>query len=158
MPPPDGELEALLACLAPTPEKRAALLEEHRQLEKDLLRLADPLPPPDFLERVMKQVARESEDRLSRREVIFSMTLAVAALALGIALTLVGDPSASGVGLMFAKAVVTGRELVLGLGIGWSAVWKTAALPAVTGLAMMMGLTLVALKRMTSHVGAKVLP
>ena len=45
----DLELEAMLAELAPTEAERATLLEEHRQLEKDLLRLGDPLPPPDFL-------------------------------------------------------------------------------------------------------------
>ena len=38
----DPELEALLAELAPSDEERVTLLEEHRQLEKDLLRLADP--------------------------------------------------------------------------------------------------------------------
>ena len=35
----------------------AAVLEEHRQLEKDLFRLADPLPPPDLVHQVMARVA-----------------------------------------------------------------------------------------------------
>jgi hypothetical protein len=37
----------------------AAQVEEHRQLEKDLFRLVDPLPPPDLVSRVMARVADE---------------------------------------------------------------------------------------------------
>ena len=55
--PEDLELELLLKELAPTDALRAQLLEEHRQLEKDLLRLADPMPPADFVHAVMAKVA-----------------------------------------------------------------------------------------------------
>src|SRR5271156_1517651 len=37
----------------------AAVLEEHRQLEKDLFRLADPLPPADLVAKVMQRGAAE---------------------------------------------------------------------------------------------------
>ena len=53
----DPELNALLAELADSDEARDELIEEHRQLEKDLLRLVDPLPPHDFVQSVMKKVA-----------------------------------------------------------------------------------------------------
>ena len=37
----------------------AFIAEQHRQLEKDLFRLADPMPPPDFVQSVMARVALE---------------------------------------------------------------------------------------------------
>ena len=65
----DAETEALLRELAKTDDERDLLLEEHRQLEKDLLRLADPLPPPDFLAKVMTRVAAAPARPVSRADV-----------------------------------------------------------------------------------------
>ena len=75
--PTDTELEALLAELAPTQAERTTLLEEHRQLEKDLLRLADPLPPPDFLANVMSRVAVAPARPLSRADVWSAVAIEV---------------------------------------------------------------------------------
>ena len=37
-----------------------AIIEEHRLLEKDLCRLADPLPPPDLVHKVMARPTRRA--------------------------------------------------------------------------------------------------
>jgi hypothetical protein len=151
----DPELEALLNELAPEVEGREGLLEAHRQLEKDLLRLADPMPPTDFVQRVMRRVEAAPTRALSRGEVftavgIVTFTMAAAVLAL----FTIGSGS-SGVGLALAELVVRVRDALVAMGSALVAVWSTAALPMAVGLLVTVGLLLVALKRFAGPATAK---
>lgn len=151
----DRELEALLAELAPTEEERARLLEEHRQLEKDLLRLSDPLPPPDFVGQVMKKVAA-SPARVSKVEVVTAGAIVMVTVALA-AVTLVATGGFAGsFGLALAQLAVNVREGLVAVGSGLLALWTTAALPSVVALSMLLAASLVALKRFAMPANVKV--
>lgn len=113
----------------------SAMLEEHRQLEKDLFRLADPLPPPDLVKNVMAAV--RAQPAPVAREV--RSALAIYAFALcGLAATLV----ARGVGLADVGASIAGailwlRPVLLALASAASVLWRTAAPPlAIAALAL----------------------
>lgn len=147
--PDDPELEALLRELAPDEASRAALLEEHRQLEKDLLRLADPLPPPDFLANVMARVATAPARPVSRAEVWGAGAVVVGALAAAVVTFLVSGGATGGFGLWVASVVLTLRDGLVAFGSGLAALWTTAALPTVVALSLMLAVTLGALKRFT---------
>ena len=146
----DKELEQLLAELASTDAEREALKEEHRQLEKDLLRLADPLPPPDFLANVMSRVdAAPAPLRLRSELTTASLVLGV---TVGLAVTaLVATGGAgSSLGLALAQGAVLLRELMVGLGSALSVLWRTAAVPMVAALSMMLAVSLYALRRVAA--------
>jgi negative regulator of sigma E activity len=144
----DPELEALLAELTQSEEERARLLEEHRQLEKDLLRLADPLPPADFVQKVMAKVEAAPARAVSRAEIFSAAGIVFATLALAV-LVMGLSGSAGSVGLVVAQLVVFVREAVVAMGSALAALWRTAAVPMVAALGMMLVLSLVALRRLT---------
>jgi hypothetical protein len=145
--PEELELDQLLKQLAPDEEERAQLLEEHRQLEKDLLRLADPLPPPDFLHNVMARVATAPARAPARREVLLAAGIVFAAVVTSIgAFSMAGD-GLGGVGLRFAHFVLLLRDAAVGLGSALEALWSTAALPLTVGLGVALTGCLMAFKR-----------
>jgi hypothetical protein len=123
------DLEKLFADLEPDELAREVLREEHRQLEKDLLRLVDPLPPANFVETVMSKVAKQSQ-LPSRREGYFALLLVSMSLAAATMIFISLGMPASRLGLMLASAAVFFREACLGLESGLTAIWKTSALPA----------------------------
>ncbi len=153
--PTDTELEALIAELAPTEEGRVALLEEHRQLEKDLLRLADPLPPPDFLAKVMTRVAEAPARPLSRADVWSAVAIVAVTLALAVAALLGSGGVSGGFGLSVASLVVKLREAFVAAGSGLLALWSTAALPTVVGLSLVLVAALTAFRRFVQPPTAK---
>lgn len=150
----DRELEALLSELAPTEEERAKLLEEHRQLEKDLLRLSDPLPPADFVGQVMKRVA-ESPVKVSKVEVGTAVGIVFVTVALA-AVALVAGGGFAGFGLALAQLAVNVRDGLVAMGSGLLALWTTAALPSVVALSMLLAASLVALRRYVRPTNVKV--
>lgn len=151
----ERELEALLAELAPTEAERAALLEEHRQLEKDLLRLSDPLPPPDFVGQVMKKVAA-SPVKVAKVEVITAGAIVLLTTALAAVALVASGGFAGSFGLALAQLAVNLREALVAMGSGLLALWTTAALPSVVALSMLLAGSLVALKRYTQPANVKV--
>jgi hypothetical protein len=150
----EGELEGLLAGLADTEEARLALLEAHRQLEKDLLRLADPLPPADFVERVMRRVEVAPARPVTRREALIVGAVVLAAVASALGALLAGSGTA-GLGLELAGLAIKIRDGLVAMGSGLFALWTTAALPLAVGLSLSIGLMLLALRRL-AHPAAKV--
>ncbi|MDP2273714.1 MAG: hypothetical protein Q8N23_23385 [Archangium sp.] len=152
----DPELEALLAELAPTEAERVVLLEEHRQLEKDLLRLADPLPPPDFLASVMSRVAEAPARPLSRADVWSAVAIVGVTMSLAVIALLVSGGVTGGFGLALASIVVKLREGLIASGSALLALWTTAALPTVVGLSLLLAATLTAFRRLVqpAHVKA----
>lgn len=111
----------------------AALLEEHRQLEKDLSRLADPLPPPDFVQLVMAKVARAPAP--ARAELKVGLLVLGLALALGVLSFLVGGGDAASAGVAVARALVRAREVAVALASGLEALSRGAGWPLAVGLA-----------------------
>src|SRR5258706_10475493 len=97
----DAELEKMLSELSP--EEREALLEEHRQLEKDLLRLADPLPPPDFVHQVMQKVAAAPAPTPAPRDIALAAFITLSAFAAGLFAFASHGAGWGAVGLSFAS-------------------------------------------------------
>ena len=132
----------------------AAVVEEHRQLEKDLVRLADPLPPPDFVHQVMAKVQRAPVP--VRREVWTGLSILSAAFA-AIGVVFVSDAATAGAfGTTVASLIVQLSTIAAAVGQGVKTVWTTAALP-VTVVASLFFLTaLLGLRRLAAPAGARV--
>ena len=124
----------------------AAVLEEHRQLEFDLLRLADPPPPPDFVNRVMAKVAEAPVP--ARAEARTGTAVLAASLGLCAVSFVVGGAGFGELGTSAARLAVDFNTLWVGVGSGVVAVWHTAALPATLAAVLAMGFSLVGLRRL----------
>lgn len=153
--PEELELEALLEELAPNDTARAQLLEEHRQLEKDLLRLADPLPPPDFVHKVMAKVATAPARAPAKGEVLLAAAIVGAALAASVfAFGTAGEFGNIGtIGLTFTRLFLQLRDTIVGVGSGLTAIWRTAPLAFTAALSVALAAALVALKRVLPQNG-----
>lgn len=151
----DDEVEALLRAMAPDEAERAALVEAHRQLEKDLLRLSDPPPPPDFVGQVMARVAA-APPRVTRREVGTGVGILMGAVALAVS-ALASGGGLGGLGVSVARLVVGVHDGLVAVGSGLTALWATAALPVVAALAAVLVVSLAALQRSLQSTTAKVI-
>ena len=149
----DPELEAFLGDLTET--ERSTLLEEHRQLEKDLLRLADPLPPPVFLANVMSRVAEAPARPLSRADVWSAVAIVGVTMSLAVVALLVSGGVTGSFGLALASVVVKLREGLVATGSALLALWTTAALPTVLGLSLFLAATLTAFRRLVQPAQVK---
>ncbi len=146
----DELMETLFSQLAPDSEEREALIEAHRLLEHDLSRLADPLPPPDFLLKVMARVATAPAASPVRSEVLTAAAIVGVTLGLA-AIAYVSTGSVkSDFGLALAQLVIGVRETFVAMGSALAALWRTAAVPMVAALGMMLLLSLLGLKRLAS--------
>lgn len=126
----------------------AAVLEEHRQLEKDLFRLADPLPPPDFVQQVMERVANApAPARIEWRSFGAILATAVAA-GLG---TLLVNVGVGGVGVRLATTLVSLRDFAVGLSRGLSVVWSTQSGPLTFAVVLTLFFSIVLLRRLTQN-------
>lgn len=136
-------LEHAAACSA-----CAFLLEDHRQLEKDLFRIQDPLPPPDFTAMVMAKVAEAPVPVAAE----LKTGLAILFVAAGLFLTavLAGGATAADVGAGFARLVVELRALAVAATNGVEAIWTTAAGPAVAVSVLLILSSLLWFRRLTS--------
>jgi hypothetical protein len=151
----DPELEALLSELAPSEAERVLLLEEHRQLEKDLLRLADPLPPPDFLSKVMTRVAQAPARPLSQSDVWSAVAIVGVTMSLAVIALLVSGGVTGGFGVALASMVVALREGLVAAGSALLALWTTAALPMALALSLLLAGTLTAFRRLVQPAPVK---
>jgi hypothetical protein len=134
-------LEAQGAAETDLPELR----EAHRLLEQDLFRLADPLPPEDFVQGVMEKVEANPHRRLSFADLFIGSSIFVTTLALA-ALVLFKSPSGA-LGLWLGDALVSARQLLVAGDSVMSAVWTTHALPSAIVISLSLLVSLVALKR-----------
>lgn len=124
----------------------SAVMEEHRQLEKDLYRLADPLPPPSLVLNVMARVATEPPPL--RRELWAGLPILISSLAVGLWLLISNDQALSRLGTALAAMFTDGKVLVQGLSNGASALWNTAAGPVAAILVFLLLVSLSGLKRL----------
>jgi hypothetical protein len=146
----DEQLEVLFAQLAPECDERAALKEAHRLLEHDLSRLADPLPPADFLQNVMARVASAPVPAPAQSEVLTAAAIVAVTLGLAAVAYVSTGTVKSDVGLAVAQFVIGVRETIVAMGSALAALWRTAAVPMVAALGMVLLLSLLGLKRLTS--------
>jgi hypothetical protein len=126
-----------------------AIIEEHRLLEKDLYRLADPLPPPDLVHKVMARVAIEPPPL--RRELWTGLSILAASLVLGLGVLLSNDAALSGVGTALARFLVDGKFFLEALRSGGRALWSTAAGPVAGLLTLLLFSSLFGLKRLAGN-------
>ena len=127
----------------------AFLAEEHRQLEKDLFRLADPLPPPDFVHSVMARVALEPAP--ARVELRTGLTI-LAITLMGATLAFVASHGNLGLlGTRAASAVLAWRNLFFAVSEALAAVWSTAAVPMVVTMVGLVLVSTLGLRRLASH-------
>jgi len=136
----------------------AFLAEEHRQLEKDLFRLADPLPPVDFVQTVMARLALEPAP--ARVEIRTGLSI-LAVTLMGAVLAFVATHGKIGLlGTRAASAVVAWRNLFFGISEALAAIWSTAAVPMVVTMAGLIVVSTLGLRRLAAHrvVEARVRP
>jgi hypothetical protein len=136
----------------------AAIAEEHRQLEKDLFRLADPMPPLDFVQSVMARVALEPAP--ARVELRTGLSI-LAVTLMGAVLAFVAAHGNLGLlGTRAASSVVVWRNLFTAASEALAAVWSTAALPTVVAMAGLIVVSTLGVRRLAAHrvVEARVRP
>jgi anti-sigma factor RsiW len=136
----------------------AALAEQHRQMEKDLFRLADPLPPVDFVQSVMARVALEPAPVRVELRTGFSI---LAVTLMGAVLAFVAAHGNLGLlGTRAASAVVAWRNLFFAASEALAAIWSTAALPTVVAMAGLVVVSTLGVRRLAAHriVEARVRP
>jgi len=127
----------------------AALAEEHRQLEKDLGRLVDPLPPPDFVQSVMARVSLEpAPARVELRTGLSILAVTLMAATLAFVAT---HGNLGLLGTRAASAVVIWRNLFFGASEALAAIWSTAALPTAVAMAGLVVVSTLGLRRLAAH-------
>ena len=123
----------------------AEIVEQHRQLEKDLLRISDPLPPPDFVQSVMARV--QSAPVPVRREVWTGLGILIAAVAA--AVVLIVDSGALGLfGTELARFLLWSRSFLMAVPDALRAVWQTAGVPVTAAASVLLIFVLFGLRRL----------
>jgi predicted anti-sigma-YlaC factor YlaD len=124
----------------------AALLEEHRQLEKDLLRLVDPLPPADLVPRVLARIAQAPASRwreLRAGASILLTTLGCCALSL-----LLSAGSIGRMGAMAASSLARAHRVWHGVSHVAQVLWRASPTPLLVALSLLLVVSLAGLKRL----------
>lgn len=124
----------------------SAFLEEHRQLEKDLFRLQDPLPPAGFVPMVMQRVARAPAPVAA--EIRTGVSILFLTVGLFVTFIVARGGSWGDVGSEVARGLVQTRFLLVGLLEGFVAVWKTAGVPVTATAAVLLVLSLFGLRKL----------
>ncbi|HZI13031.1 MAG TPA: hypothetical protein VE153_21795 [Myxococcus sp.] len=127
-----------------------AVLEEHRLMEQDLYRLADPLPPPSLVANVMAAVAAEPVPQ--RSEVWSGVAILLTSLVGGLGYLLLNDQALVRLGVGLASFAKEGPLFVDGLFSGAQALWTSAGLAVATTLALLLLSSLYGLKRLAGNV------
>ena len=136
----------------------AFIAEQHRQMEKDLFRLADPMPPPDFVQSVMARVALEPAP--TRVELRTGLSI-LAVTLMGAVLAFVSAHGNLGLlGTRAANSVVAWRNLFFAASEALAAIWTTAAIPTVVAMIGLILVSTLGVRRLAAHrvVEARVRP
>lgn len=131
-------------------EACGAVLEEHRLMEQDLYRLADPLPPPSLVVNVMARVAAEPVPQ--RREMWSGLAILMTSLVGGLGYLLFNDQALGRFGIGVATFAMEGRLFIEGLVGGAHALWTSAALVVASTLAFLLLTSLYGLKRLAGNI------
>ena len=126
-------------------QRCSEIVSQHRELERELFRLADPFPPSSFVSQVMAKVAASPVS--TYRELKVGLAILFGAFAVGLSVLILGG-GVGQVGILAASAVVHSQTLLVGLSSAISAVWTSGALPMFLSLALVLFAALFALKRL----------
>lgn len=127
----------------------ATLAEQHRQMEKDLFRLADPLPPVDFVQSVMARVALEPAP--ARVELRTGFTILAVTLMAAVLAFVATHGNLGLLGTRAASSVVAWRNLFFAASEALAAIWSTAALPTAVAMAGLVVVSTLGVRRLASH-------
>lgn len=127
----------------------SGLREEHRQLEKDLFRLVDPLPPSTLVSQVMARV--HAAPAHSGLELRTGLGILSAAVALSVACFWAAHGRLGAVGSSVASNVVSWRAVLGALGNAMAVVWHAAAAPLTVALTVTLFAVLVGLRRLEAQ-------
>jgi predicted anti-sigma-YlaC factor YlaD len=129
----------------------SAMLEEHAEMEKELFRLSDPLPPASFVPGVMARIAASPQP--ARRELWAGMAVLSVALT-AVAAAIFSQPDAVGhFGVAAAEAARNGANFLVGFEESLSLVWRHAAIPVMAlASALLMG-SLFGLRKLAGATG-----
>lgn len=133
-----AHLESCSAC--------AEQLEGHRELERDLFRISDPFPPSTFVHHVMAKI--EAAPAPVRVELRTGFFILFAAIALGVAALLAAPHLPAELGTGTASALLTWREVFLGISNALGVIWRTAAVPMIVVVSALLMGSLVGLRRL----------
>lgn len=126
----------------------SAILEEHRQLEKDLYRLADPLPPPDFVQKVMARVAQEPKPVGSELKV--GLSILAAAVMLAVLSFVATGAGAGALGSGVATYLVSVRTFFAAVSNGLISLWQVAGFPIAAASFVLLIASLFGLRRLAT--------
>jgi predicted anti-sigma-YlaC factor YlaD len=133
-------------------ESCSQILEQHRQLEKDLYRIADPLPPANFVNQVMVRVTAHHAPM--RHNIVSALAIMAASIGAGIFAFVRSGYGLAEVGTSTASSFMAAKSLWLGLTTAVSALWSSAAVPLTLSMFAVLMLCLYGLKRLTGDAHA----
>lgn len=133
-------------------ESCSAILEGHRQLEKDLYRIADPLPPSNFVTQVMARVAAQPAP--APGNVLTALAILAISIGAGTFALVRSGAGLAELGTRTASTFMTAKSLWLGMGKAVSVLWASAAIPlTLTSFAVLL-ICLYGLKRLMGEAPA----
>lgn len=133
-------------------ERCSQLLEEHRQLERELFRLSDPFPPLDFTRQVMAKVAAQPAPM--RINLGVGLAIAAIAFALGLIALVAAGAGPSTVGSLIGSTLIIAKSLWVGSQKSVSLLWATESLPMAISLFAILLICVFALRRLVAHAPA----
>jgi hypothetical protein len=128
-------------------EACAMVLEEHRQLEKDLYRLVDPLPPVDLVRNVMARV--DAAPAPLRRELSTGLGILAATLALGLGVVARDPQVLAELGLALSSLLVNGHHVLPTFVSALSTTWAAVGVMGVAVCTSLLFVSLLGLKRLS---------
>jgi hypothetical protein len=124
----------------------SAVLAEHRELERELFHLSDPLPPASFVPAVMARVATSPAP--ARREIWVAMSVLATSVTAS-AIALFTRPGAVGhIGVSTAETARNSFVFMRGLEDNLGMLWRHAAVPAAGVLCVLLLVSLFGLKKL----------
>lgn len=127
----------------------AEAAETHRQLEKGLFRLVDPLPPPSLVSRVMARV--DAASSASRVEARTGLAILGVALVLSLSGLFAAHASVASFGVGAAHAVLTWRSVGIALLHALGVLRATAIVPLVLVGGSLLLASLAGLRRLAGQ-------
>jgi hypothetical protein len=125
----------------------SALVEEHRQLEKDLYRLQDPLPPRDFVFGVMARV--QVEPIPLGVEVGWGMGILCATLGLGALAFVAGHGRLGAATASVASSFISAKAVTGSLLFAMGTAWHAATVPLGLGMGCLLMAALLGLYKLS---------
>ncbi len=139
-------------------ERCQALLEAHRDLDRQLARLVDPLPPPDFVAQVMKSVEKLPAPAPVPTGLGSGLWILTAALATSVFTLALGGYRLTAVLSSLGTTLLVMKSAWVGFSAAFDALWTIAALPLAVAVAVGLMFALYVLDRLSTRSTREVTP